>query len=303
VIHASLYDFTIIVPTRNRPDQLARCLDSIAALSYPPERFEVIVVNDGGDATNEKAVRSRLDAVHFTLLHKSHAGPGLARNHGAARARGRFLAFTDDDCTVAPGWLSAFKAHFDRAPTDLAGGKWINALTANVYSAACHTIVDAAFEYYDPACGRAHFFPSSNFAMAAATFRDLGGFAPRWTLVAAEDREFCFRWLHHGFPMARVPDAVVFHHHAHTLTSYCRLHFRYGQGAYRYHEARKSAGAANGLQPAWAFYRACFRHPFAHFAASRAAAVSALLIVWQVANAAGYFRERAKQRGGKIAGP
>jgi GT2 family glycosyltransferase len=295
VSDAPSYDFSIVVPTRNRPLHLARCLGSLAVLDYPADRFEVIVVDDGGDVPIDVATAARLGAIRFSPLRKAHAGPAAARNHGAAHAQGRFLAFTDDDCTPAPGWLRALKDHFDRSPHDLAGGRWVNALGQNVYSAACHTIVDAAYEYYDPARGRAHFFASSNFAMATEKFRALGGFDPKWTLAAADDREFCFRWLQRGFQMAYVPEAVVFHHHAHTWTTYCKLHFRYGRGAYYYHAQRTAAGVSTGLEPAWKFYWACFRHPFTHLRPARAIAISFLLVAWQFANAAGYFRESMKR--------
>lgn len=287
-------DFSVIVPTHNRPHQLVACLESLAALDCPRDRFEVIVVDDGSEPPVAAAVAPFHGWLQLVPLRQTQSGPGLARNRGAAVARGRFLAFTDDDCTVDPKWLGAFGAALSRHPDRLAGGRTINALAENLYSSACHTIIDAAYEHFDPAAGRAHFFPSNNFAMSAAQFHAVGGFTNRWTLAAAEDREFCRRWMEHGFALMRVPDAVIQHHHALSFSRYCELHYRYGRGAFFYHNLPSAAAGPGGLQPAWPFYRACFRHAFRHPTWARRAGILSLLGVWQVANAAGYFRERLR---------
>ena len=50
--------FSIIIPTYARPKQLAVCLEAIACLNYPRDRFEVIVVDDGSEAPPEHVVKS-----------------------------------------------------------------------------------------------------------------------------------------------------------------------------------------------------------------------------------------------------
>jgi GT2 family glycosyltransferase len=112
-------------------------------------------------------------------------------------------------------------------------------------------------------------------------------------LAAAEDREFCYRWLQRGFLMRHAPEATVYHRHCLTLRSFCELHFRYGRGAYHYHLLRGSELGQGGLKPDWRFYYTCLRYPFQHMAKFRAAIVVALLLLWQVANAAGYFWQQS----------
>src|SRR5713226_6572342 len=97
--------FSIIVPTYNHPKQLAACLQSLARLEYPRDRFEVIVVDDGGAAALEAVVAPFKNQIDVMLLRQSHSGPAAARNTGAARAKGEFLAFTGADCTPATNWL------------------------------------------------------------------------------------------------------------------------------------------------------------------------------------------------------
>ena len=108
--------FSIIIPTYQRPTQLAVCLRSLTGLNYPRERFEVIVVDDGSTTPLDAVVASVRDSLNVMLTRQDNGGPAAARNTGAARARGTFLAFTDDDCTPTPDWLHTLGARFAMTP-------------------------------------------------------------------------------------------------------------------------------------------------------------------------------------------
>ena len=98
--------FSVIVPTRGRPEALRACLESLVALEYPRAEYEVIVVDDGAgvDPGLIDAVAGRMRA---RLIEQEHLGPATARNRGVMAALGEVIAFTDDDCTVDPTWLTA----------------------------------------------------------------------------------------------------------------------------------------------------------------------------------------------------
>src|ERR1700719_1832049 len=221
----NVLEFSVIVPTRNRPEQLRACLRSLAAMDYPRDRFEVIVVDDESREALGALARQFDDVLHLSILRTKHKGPTTARNHGAAHAQGKFLVFTDDDCTASPNWLSALGERLTTAPEDLVGGKIVNALDTSIYSATSQTILDAVYEHYNPEQGPAHFFASCNFAMAAEKFRALDGFKQGWSLAGGEDRAFCHRWLQRGWKLNYAPEAVILHHHALDLRSFCGLYF------------------------------------------------------------------------------
>ena len=290
-------EFSVIVPTRNRPEQLRACLRSLAAIDYPHDRFEVIVVDDETREPLGALANQFQGVLNLSILRKRHQGPAAARNYGAARAQGKFLAFTDDDCTVSAGWLGALGERLTTAPEDLVGGKIINALDSSIYSAASQTILDAVYEHYNPAQGRAHFFASCNFAMAAEKFRALNGFKQDWSLAAGEDRAFCYRWIQRGWKLNYAPEAVIVHHQALDLRSFCELYFRYGRGAYYYHQQlRRGAAGPGAFRPDPMFYWRCLRRPWIDQKPSRAFRITCLFFVWQFANAAGYFWQRFIQR-------
>jgi len=96
----------------------------------------VIVVDDGGETSLEALVARFRDQLGVTLLRQSHAGPAAARNTGAARAAGEFLAFTDDDCPPATDWLKTLAGRFAKDSDCVVGGRTINALPDNPYSKA-----------------------------------------------------------------------------------------------------------------------------------------------------------------------
>ena len=102
-----LPSFSVVVATHSRPRQLARCLEALADLDYPRDRVEVLVVDDGGSKSLDRVIAPYRDRLNLALLSQARAGPGAARNTGAARAKRTFLAFTDDDCIVSPDWLTA----------------------------------------------------------------------------------------------------------------------------------------------------------------------------------------------------
>ena len=115
--------FTVIVPTHNRPLQLACCIEALSKLEYPVNRFEVIVVDDGGTASVAELQDAFRDSLSLTVVRQEPAGPAAARNNGARHAKGRFLAMTDDHCAPAPDWLSRLQEAFEQDPDKLYGGK------------------------------------------------------------------------------------------------------------------------------------------------------------------------------------
>ena len=286
--------FSVVVPTFRRPAQLAECLDALAGQDYPRERFEVVVVDDGSGAPPAEVVARFRPRLVVTLLTPPHAGPAAARNAGARRARAPFLAFTDDDCAPDPGWLRALEARLREAPERAVGGRTVNALPRNLFSAASQSLTEYLYAYFDAARGGASFFASNNLALSAELFAVVGGFDESFPLAAGEDRELCDRWRARGYELTYAPEAVVRHAHALTLRSFCRQHFNYGRSAVHFRCARARRGGAVRVEPA-AFYAGMLRHPFAREPRARASLLSALLVLSQTANAAGFFSERLRK--------
>jgi GT2 family glycosyltransferase len=263
---------------------------ALTALESPPGGFEVVVVDDGGGAPLEAALDAARGRADVSLVAAPHRGPASARNAGAARAHGRLLAFTDDDCLVDPGWLLAFDARLAGAPSLLVGGRTLNGLPENPFSSASQSLIDSLYGYYNASPDQARFFASNNVATSRERFEAIGGFDESFPLAAGEDRDLCDRQRHAGGGLAFVPEAVVTHHHRLGLAGFVRQHFNYGRGARRYHERRaQRRGEAFRVEPP-RFYFDLLRHPFRVARGRRAAVLLALTVLAQAANAAGFLR-------------
>jgi glycosyltransferase involved in cell wall biosynthesis len=269
--------WSVIVPTRNRPQRLALCLAALARLSPPPGGYEIIIVNDGGISPGGAAG----ETVRF--IEQRHAGPAAARNHGAHAARGRWLAFTDDDCEPAPDWLLAFDRSLSLQPEALAGGTVANVVDS-VFSEASQRLAGFVAAWFDGA-GRERFFTSNNIASARATFLEAGGFDTGFGTAAGEDREFCDRWSAQGRPSILVADAYVRHAHALSLRGFVRQHFAYGRAAAIFRARRSDAGRPVRIEPG--FYVASLRHAARAGSPLRASTLAACTLAAHAAYGAG----------------
>lgn len=302
--------FSVIIPTFNRPAELRRCMAAIAAVRYPRDRFEVIVVNDGGSPTALDDLIAIAGDLRLLILSERNGGPARARNTGAAAAHGDFLAFIDDDCIPPPDWLIKLAAAVEREPDALVGGRTVNVLSENIFSRASQTLLDYVYRYYnEPAAGRTQFFASNNLAVSAGEFHQIGGFDDKFR--TAEDRELCKRWHMNGGRFYYAPDVVMYHAHRLNLASLNQQHFAYGRGALPYWK-KFSALEPYGIRVEPPdFYAGMLRFPFTQ-GERHPALLSALILMSQISNAAGFAvegltrlasRERAAPMAGALANP
>ena len=283
--------FSIVIPSYNRPEKLANCLNAIAFLDYPRDRFEVIVVDDGSKTSLDRVIAPLQNKIQLRLFRQENAGPAAARNRGAKEAQGEFLAFTDDDCQPVADWLSNFAASLATAPTAMIGGKIINALANNLFSTASQELINYLYEYYNPAKEKKAFFASNNIAMPKAGFDSLGGFDVSFPLAAAEDRDFCDRWKA-SYPMVYAPQAQIKHYHHLNIRTFWRQHFGYGRGAFCFHQLRAQRGPKKIEVEPLSFYFDLLCYPFSQDAKQPHILLSSLFFLSQVANVAGFFWER-----------
>lgn len=110
---------SVIIGTRDQPNRLSRCLDSVSAMSYP--RFEVLVVDSAPETDAARRVVDRA-AGPVRYLRAERPGRAAAYELGAARADGRLLAFTADDVRMDRDWLPAMAESFADSPVGCAAG-------------------------------------------------------------------------------------------------------------------------------------------------------------------------------------
>jgi GT2 family glycosyltransferase len=289
--------FSVVVPTFNRPQQLYDCLAALSMIELEG-RFEVIVVDDGGDTDLESVAVAYKNRLRVRWFRTAHRGPAYARNVGVMHAAGKWVAFTDDDCRVDPDWLGQFQSHFSRHPDGLLGGQTYNLLKNNVCSMASQLIIDMVYAFYNKDESNAQFFTSNNMALSKRLFQKVGGFDADFG-IASEDRDFCDRWHLQGLQKIFCPAAVVHHAHALSVRSFMRQHFRYGRGAVHYHRARQNRGTGSIIGD-FGFHLKLphlIMGKIRDLNASKAWGVVMLLSIWQLAYAGGVCYEKLFGRG------
>lgn len=279
--------FSVVVPTYNRAASLEACLAALAKQDVPRDTYEVIVVDDGSRTPPRDLIARFANTMQVRLIEQANAGPAAARNAGAFAAQAPYLAFTDDDCRPAPGWLSAVGAALDQQKNAAVGGPVVSCLE-NVFSTSSQMLVDFLYDYFERTDSRGRFFVTANVAMPTELFRSMGGFDLTFPFAAAEDRDMCERWLDHGHRMVFSDEAVVMHAHPLGWRSFWRQHFTYGRGAWFLSVANRRRGRDGLRVRRLEFYSSLVSFPFAHASFPQSAALAVLAAVSQVAYAAGF---------------
>ncbi len=116
---------SVVIPTLNRPAPLWRAIESLARqLDSADFAFEIIVVDNSADGTARVPVAEM--AAHIDIpvryLHQPNPGVSSARNTGVRAAKGRWVAFLDDDEEAEPAWLSSLVATVRKTGADVVFG-------------------------------------------------------------------------------------------------------------------------------------------------------------------------------------
>ena len=217
-------DVSLLICTKDRPDELARCLASIPNQSLPP--VEVIVVDN---ASADDGTRRVVEAAGATYVREDRIGLDFARNAAVRAASTEFVAFTDDDVVLHERWLENLMKAFDRPE--------IGCVTGLVLPGELSTPAQLIFEThwgFGRGYKRLDFGPDfyrqsapygapawligagASQAFRRQVFNDIGLFDVRLDMGAAGcsgDSEFWNRLLHHGRTCRYEPTAVSWHFH------------------------------------------------------------------------------------------
>ncbi|HEU4635968.1 MAG TPA: glycosyltransferase [Edaphobacter sp.] len=221
VAASSLILASVIIPTYNGGRRIAHCLDALLP-QIGGRDIEIIVIDDGSTDDTCSVVQN-YPAVR--LITQANAGPAAARNHGASAAKGKILLFTDDDCVPMPDWMDAMLAPFQ--DPKVVGVKGI--YRTHQKSLAARFV---QMEYEDKYRLMAN-LPSIDFidTYSAGFLRDrfleMNGYDTSFPVACAEDIELSYRMSSRGWLMKFVPQAIVYHTHPATFSSYLRKKYKF----------------------------------------------------------------------------
>jgi glycosyltransferase involved in cell wall biosynthesis len=215
---------SVVICTYNRAALLKSCLESLVSLTEPEGGYEIIVVLN--NCTDESESVVECFAPGFSeLVHLKEQRQGLsyARNAGIARARGRYIAFIDDDASADADWAVHIVAAFEtREPRPAAvGGMAVPVLPKGLTAPVWYDDVlelrtwgeQARYLEGDEAI---YGFYGMNMAFRRELFDRYGGFSTDFGLVGGrvrmgEDTEFFVRISRHNEPLFYDPEIKVIH--------------------------------------------------------------------------------------------
>jgi mycofactocin glycosyltransferase len=231
---------TIIIPTKDRKDELAECLESVFHQEYPRDSIEVIVVDDGSkDGTD--ALLSGLPCK--VLSNPRSRGQSYCRNLGAEAAVGEILAFLDSDCVASPAWLKELTPSFQWDGVGAVGGYvdgYFEETSLDRYEKAFSPLNMGKRILISENDASTLYVPTCNLLVRKAVFMKIGGI--REEMTVGEDVDFCWRVRESGYSLLYVPCGTVRHKHRSLFRKMLVRRAQYGTSEallYKLHRTKK----------------------------------------------------------------
>ncbi len=244
--------YSIIIPTYNRAKTLALTLDSVCDQTISPEKYDVLVIDDGSIDNTESLVKSfklKVKNPEIRYFKIKHGGPAKARNFGIKESKGEIIFFTDDDCTVPEDWMETLLSGLKRHSKATGAGGWYlppesemgknasfwrrrsahyiayKALN-NSFGGRYEILSNDPFRYFGVSA-----YNTANICYKKAVLEKVGGFKEDFYWPGAEDNDLAFRITLVGHLLLYIPFYVT-DYSARNFKGFVKLYFRRGANNY-----------------------------------------------------------------------
>jgi glycosyltransferase involved in cell wall biosynthesis len=193
-------DVSVVIPARNEERYVGRALASVAAQTWPLERIEAIVIDNGSVDGTQETVRRFMEArpnLTVRLVAEPEVGIAPAKNRGVGSAAGTWLLFMDADSRMAPDLVERVVGRA-RAGCRV-GSIRVIADSRDRLDRAFFGLMEFGKELFD--------LHAQMFYCERAVFLRLGGFRSDFRL--AEDREFLQRVKQDGVHLCRITESHI----------------------------------------------------------------------------------------------
>ncbi len=221
-----MYDISVIIPSYNRSKLLKETLQLLNEQTCPHNKFEVIVIDDGGTDDTEKIVKQFRDSFDYKLkyIKQIQKGPASARNRGIREAESDFVFFIGDDIFPAKNLIEQHVKFLRQYPKAAILGfvdwskkhevtDFMRYVAPNGFQFRYNTIKDPND------CDFRHFY-TCNISLARKWLTE-DEFDEGFPYGALEDAEVSYRLKKKGLKIIYNNDAIGYHFHPMTVESFC----------------------------------------------------------------------------------
>lgn len=211
-----------IICTHNRSDLLPKAIDSLISQTIPDSSYEIIVVDNASTDNTKSVCESYLLRPNFRYIYESVPGLSVARNRGLAEAKGKYVAYMDDDAIASPQWLEQLLNAFATVqPAPVSVGGKINPIwevekpdwfpdAKKPYLTILDYGDEAVFLTYPKILYGTNMAFSKQVLVDACGFRtDVG--RKKYCLLSGEEMEVYRRFTEKSLPVYYIPTASVQH--------------------------------------------------------------------------------------------
>jgi len=230
-------ELSVVVPTYNRPEALARSLECLQDQSLERDRYEVIVVDDGSRRDAAIAVAAMADRFPDTVrfFHKENGGPAAARNYGIRQAGSAIVVLLQDDIFASRDLLRVhLEGHRLRSDPVIVLGRsrWSREIEVTPFMEFLMQGDQFGFAWIeDPEKVPYNFFYSSNVSFPREAALDVGLFDEAFPFAAWEDTDLGLRLTRAGLRMVYEKQALADHHHPTDLRAFLEKRVKDGRAS------------------------------------------------------------------------
>lgn len=225
----SLPFVSVIIPVFNDSRPLQSCLAALEKQTYPRERYEIIVVDNGSDEDIKSVVTQFPQAK---IAFERRPGSYAARNQAIGTAQGEVLAFTDADCIPTESWLEKGVAHLLQVPNcGLVAGKIELSFQQVGRPTAVEFCDSVMFLNQKKYVTQEHFGATANLFTFKQVFEQVGLFNDG--LKSGGDKEWGKRVFAANYAQSYAEEAKISHPARSSLKQLCKKVARTTGGSYQ----------------------------------------------------------------------
>lgn len=208
-----MVEISVVIPTFNRRDTLAVILPALLSQSIEPERYELILV-DNGSTDDTASLIAELNAPNLKYIVQGDSGRAGARNRGIKEASGKLVLFTDADIIASKNLLEEHLKFHAEHPNTASVGREVQVNSLDEYEKV------KSGEQKQRTLHKRHckhlkwfYFLTGNALVERQTLIDVGMFDEDFVGYGHEDIELGYRLIKASIPILYNDLAVNYHWH------------------------------------------------------------------------------------------